>query len=220
MAYFKGDIRKCNYEIKWKKGNDILSTYAAVRGPVETKTNSTKVNKTSMDLPSHTLYLMLPATPEVLEYFRRYSKFYLNPLKEGDAPVCWSIDAIDTISTPGILEVAAVEDYIDNQQDDVEKGLADIWVEELPKEEENPIIIGDIFIKPKKSYDYKYNGEHNGIWKYDTRLPINAIISENEKVITLTWKTTYSGEFVLQYVDKKDDTIKYGEKTIVVESLF
>jgi hypothetical protein len=220
LAYFKGDIRKCNYEIKWKKGKDILSTYAAVRGPVETKTNSTKVNKTSMDLPSHTLYLMLPATPEVLEYFRRYSKFYLNPLKEGDTPVCWSVDATDTISTPGILEVTAVEDYIDNQQDDVKEGLADVWVEELPTEEENPIITGDIFIKPKKSYDYKYEGEYDGIWKYDTRLPINATINEDKKVITLTWKTTYPGEFVLHYVDKEDNTIKYGEKTIVVESLF
>ena len=219
LAYFKGDIRKCNYKIKWKKGDQVLSTYAAVRGPVETKINSTKANKTNMDLPSHTLQLMLPATPEVLEYFTRYNKFYLNPLKEGDIPVCWSIEATDTISTQGVLEVTASEDYIDNQQDDVKEGLANIWVEDLPVEPENPSIIGNVFIKPKKSYEYEYIGKEKGIWSYDTRLPID-ITTINDNKIVLTWKTTYTGEFVLQYLDTEDKNIKYGEKTIVVESLF
>jgi hypothetical protein len=115
LAYFKGDVRKCNYKINWMKNGEEFSTYAAVRGPVETKINSTNVNNTNVDLPSHTLYLMLPATKEVLEYFVRYSKFYLTPLKEGDAPVCWKVEATDTISTPGILEITAVEHYIDKQ---------------------------------------------------------------------------------------------------------
>ena len=39
VAYFRGDIRKCRYKISWKDGNEIKSTFAAVRGPVETKIN-------------------------------------------------------------------------------------------------------------------------------------------------------------------------------------
>lgn len=39
LAYFRGDIRKCSYEISWEDENGKHTTYAAVRGPVETKIN-------------------------------------------------------------------------------------------------------------------------------------------------------------------------------------
>lgn len=215
LAYFKGDIRKCSYEIKWcnENGNEF-STFAAVRGPVETKIDSININTSNMDIPNHTLHLLLPANKEVLEYFKRYSKFYLNPLKEGDTPVCWRVEATDTVSMPGILEVAAVEYYINEQEDNVEEGVVDAWSEEIP-EPQDSTIKGDIFIKPKKSYTYKYTGNEEGKWNYDTRLPIDAIV--NGKEITITWKTTYTGEFVLQYVGQG---ITIAGKTIVVESLF
>lgn len=214
LAYFKGDIRKCNYKINWIKNGKEFSTYAAVRGPVETKINSTNVNNTNMDLPSHTLYLMLPATKEVLEYFVRYSKFYLTPLKEGDTPVCWRVEAIDTISTSGILEVTAEEHYIDKQQDDLEKGLADVWSEDVSPQDSS--IEGPTFIKPKQTYEYQYKGSmpKQGEWKYETKLPIEANI--NDDIITITWKTTYSGEFVLQYMDKQDSMV-IAAKTIMVD---
>ena len=34
------------------------------------------------------------------------------PLKEGDSPVCWRVEATDTISMPGVLEITAYEYYI------------------------------------------------------------------------------------------------------------
>jgi hypothetical protein len=77
LAYFKGNIRKCNYEIKWKSGNEEFSTYAAIIGPSETKIEVTNKDSASFDLPNHSLKLMLPATTEVLAYFKRYSKFYI-----------------------------------------------------------------------------------------------------------------------------------------------
>lgn len=210
LAYFKGDIRKCNYEIKWYNGNgDEVSTFAAVRGPVETKIDSINIDRGNMDIPNHTLYLLLPANKEVLEYFKRYSKFYLNPLKEGDTPVCWRVEATDTISMPGVLEITAAEYYINEQKDNIEKGIVDAWGEEIPKPQDSEIK-GEVFIKPKKSYTYEYTGHKEGKWNYDTRLPIEAKI--NGKEITIVWKTTYTGEFVLQYADQG--------KTIVVESLF
>ena len=215
LAYFKGDIRKCSYEIKWRNENgNEFSTFAAVRGPVETKIDSININKSNMDIPNYTLHLLLPANKEVLEYFKRYSKFYLNPLKEGDIPICWRVEATDTVSMPGILEVAAAEYYINEQEDKVEKGIVDAWGEEIP-EPQDSTIKGDIFIKPKKSYTYKYTGNEEGKWNYDTRLPIDAIVNGQE--ITITWKTTYTGEFVLQYVGQG---ITIAGKTIVVESLF
>jgi hypothetical protein len=56
-----------------------------------------------MDIPNYSLNMMMPATAEILQYFKRYSKFYIQPLKEGDSPVCWRVEATDAISMPGIL---------------------------------------------------------------------------------------------------------------------
>ena len=205
LAYFKGDVRKCTYEIKWMADGEMLSTYAAIRGPVETKIDSTTASGTSLDTPNHSLQMLLPATPEVLAYFKRYSKFYI----QGDSPICWRVEATDSISMPGILQLNAYEYYSNEHTDNVEEGIVDAVGEEIPQPQD-ATIEGEIFIKPKKSYTYKYTGEDEATWSYDSRLPIEAHI--NNKEITIKWTTTYTGQFVLQYGTE--------EKTIVVESLF
>jgi hypothetical protein len=61
LAYFRGDIRKCTYEIAWadESGNHI--TYAAVRGPVETRINSSiKHHNIVVDSPNYTLSFIIP----------------------------------------------------------------------------------------------------------------------------------------------------------------
>lgn len=210
LAYFKGDIRKCNYEIKWKnEDNEECMTYATVRGPIETNITTTNKENYSMDVPNHSLSMMMPATAEVLKYFKRYSKFYIQPLKEGDQPICWRVEATDTISMPGVLEIIAYEYYSNDQKDDVEKGIVDAYGEEIPQPQDAEIE-GSIFIKPKTFETYRYTGNNEASWNYDTRLPIEA--SVNGKEITIKWVAAYSGQFVLTYGDYN--------KTIVVESLF
>ena len=211
LAYFKGNIRKCSYEIKWKDGENEFSTFAAVIGPSEASIDTTNKDSASIDLPNHSLKLMLPANEEVLKYFKRYSKFYIQPLKKGDSPVCWRVEATDTISMPGILEITAYEYYINEQTDNVEEGIVNAYSEKIPELQSNNIL-GDIFIKPKKFYTYKYIGEEEAEWSYisDSELPIETHI--NNKEITIKWKTSYTGQFVLKYGTE--------EKTIVVESLF
>ena len=211
LAYFKGDIRKCSYQITWKsETGEEYTAYAAVIGPSEQTIDTIKTEGISLDVPNHSLTMMLPATIEVLSYFKRYSKFYIKPLKEGDSPVCWRVEATDTISMPGILEISAYEYYINEQKDDVENGIVNAWGEKIP-EPQDITIEGEVFIKPKQSYIYKYTGEENAEWSVnDSRLPIK--IQPNGKEVTITWTTTYTGQFVLQYGTQ--------EKTIVVESLF
>lgn len=213
LAYFKGDIRKCSYQINWmNQENKICSTYAAITGPSESNIETTNKDSASIDLPNHSLKLMLPATKAVLEYFKRYAKFYIQPLKEGDSPICWRVEATDTISMPGIIELTAYEYYINEQTDNISEGIVDAWGEKIP-ELQSDIIKGEVFIKPKKAYTYKYLGEENAEWSLnnnDPRLPIETHI--NDKEITIKWTTSYTGQFVLQYGKEK--------KTIVVESLF
>jgi len=78
LAYFRGEIRRCDYTIAWKDGEgNVHSTYAAIRGPVETKINYIQKHSISIDTPNHSLNIYMPKTKYTLEYFKRYAKFYL-----------------------------------------------------------------------------------------------------------------------------------------------
>lgn len=77
LAYFRGDIRKCTYEIAWEDEDGLHSTYAAVRGPVETKINFIQKHGISVDTPNHSLSILMPKNEDTLNYFKRYKKFYL-----------------------------------------------------------------------------------------------------------------------------------------------
>ena len=76
--------------------------------------------------------------------------------------------------------------------------------------EDTDMIKGKTFIKPKMTEQYEYVGNEMSTWKFDNKLPIEVEI--NDKIITITWQKTYSGQFELSYGD--------SVKTIVVESLF
>ena len=216
LAYFRGDIRKCSYEISWEDENGKHSSYAAIRGPVETRINYIQKHGISVDTPNLSLNILMPRNEETLKYFKRYQKFYLQDI-ETDAPqICWRVEAIDWISTPGILEVSAVEYYANEIEDDIDNGIVGglIVKPENPNTEQiEETIIGETFIKPKKEYEYYFNGNTILDWKIDKKYPVIIEIDNfNSKQIKLKWDSTYSGQFDLFYGDYK--------KTIVVESLF
>lgn len=200
LAYFKGDIRKCSYEIKWEDEGEKYSTYVALVGPSEKKIDSAIKEDISFDFPNYTLHFYMPNNDYTFKYFTRYAKFYLQ-----DQPTCWRIEAVDSITMPGILEVYASEYYANEHED--EDGIVGSLITD-PIDQND--IKGPIFIKPKKTYEYTYEGAATGNWSWDKTLPIKAEIKD--KQITIKWDSTYSGQFDLFFGDIK--------KTIVIESLF
>ena len=218
LAYFRGDIRKCSYQIVWiDEQNEEHKTYAAIRGPVETKINYIQKHTISLDEPNYSLNILMPLTDESLNYFKRYNKFYL---QNDDKKVCWRVEAVDWISTPGILEITAVEYYANKSEDDIENGLVGALIAKKidPNEGDlTQIISGETFIKPKKEYSYICNKIiPEGKWSFDKNYPIEIVnITRNAKgksVITIKWNSSYTGQFELSFGQFK--------KTIVVESLF
>ena len=207
LAYFKGDIRRCRYDIQWQDENGLHHTKAAVRGPVETRIDYIQKHEISIDNPNYSLHLLVPYNEENKKFFKRYTKFYLQ-----NDDVCWRIEATDYYSTPGIITIDAVEYYANDHADDIENGLVGALIEE-PKDpnKQKLDIIGDTFIKPKTTHTYEFIGDYeDGHWIYDKKLPLR--LCANGKKITLKWTSSYSGQFTLEYGPIK--------KTIVVESLF
>ena len=213
-AYFRGDIRKCRYQISWKDGNETKSTFAAVRGPVETKIDYIQKHGVSIDTPNYSLNILMPLNDDTLKQFKRYSKFYLQNII-GSEKVCWRVEAVDSTSTPGILEVVAMEYYANETQDDIENGIVNGLVEEV-KPAEVKEIVGPTFIKPKVTYEYIFNPEgkekNNKIqWSIIGNPPVE-IKQIDDITIELKWTASFCGQFELVCDQYK--------KTIVVESLF
>lgn len=205
LAYFKGDIRRCKHKIGWRDENgQIHSVFAAVRGPVESKINFIQKGGNSVDEPNHSLSILIPLTEETQKYFVRYGKFYLQTLDSVDKSTCWRVEATDHISLDGVLEITAVEHYINESTDDLENGIVNGLIE-LPLETS---IIGDSFISPKMQYEYIGNSQN---WNIESDYEIETQITPDGHLLLL-WPHNYSGEFI----------IKNGEdsKTITVNSLF
>ena len=210
LAYFRGDIRKCNYKAKWDLNGKVYETWMAIRGPVETKINFIQKNGISIDNPNHSLNILMPKTKETVEYFKRYSKFYIGDSDDATdvESVCWRVEATDQVSMPGILEINAVEYFSNEFTDDLEKGIANITPEK-PEIIES-LIEGPSSIKPKTSYIFNYLGDKEAKWIVDSKYPMD--IKVHDKTVEVTWLKTFSGKF----------TISFGEtsREIIVESLF
>lgn len=202
QSYFRGNIRRCTHKISWLDENkQEQSTYVALRGPVEQSLDNSTKHAISVDSPNYTLSMLIPNNENTKKYFVRYSKFYLQ-----NSNMCWRVEAVDDITSPGVIEVYAKE-YFANDQEDA-NGVVGSLIEtpQFPDSE----IEGETFIKTKRTYTYTYKGKQSGEWQIDKKYPIEYEI--NEKSITLKWTASYNGQFDLSFGNEV--------KTIVVESLF
>ena len=212
LAYFRGEIRKCTYEITWIDEGQQYSTYAAIRGPVETKINYIQKHGISVDTPNHSLFIRMPSNEYTLKQFQRYSKFYLQDIEIENTKVCWRVEATDSISVPGILEITAVEYYANETEDDLENGVVGGLIVQPINPNPDSVeqtIKGETFIKPKKVYEYQFIGTQQGEWSVDKK---GISLESNGKQVKIKWLSNYSGQFDLTYGD--------FTKTIIVESLF
>lgn len=228
IAYFRGEIRRCDYEINWLDDNgEEQSTFAYVRGPVETKINYIQKHGISVDEPNYSLHIMMPRNDKTMHQFVRYSKFYLKSADSPDDEICWRVEATDSISTQGILELTAVEYYANESEDDIENGLVKAYVKKNVEPEIDPEldIVGPTFIKPKVEVEYIVETTpDNGQWYfYEPNKPVKLAPYTTEgghPAVKVQWMSSQSGQFTLWFGSKNTGHEKNFSKTIVVESLF
>lgn len=212
-AYFRGEIRRCRYKIKFKdEDGNICYTYAAIRGPVETQIDSIQKNQERIDKPNLSLNILMPRNEVTIKAFDRYKEFILDGR-------CWKVKAVDpismTIDRQGVLEVNAQEDYINEVTDDEINEIKDGLVVEPDEPTPNSEINGETFIKPAIPEIYSVDMD-GGTWCIrENNVPVD-IEPINNKSVQVMWKKMTSGQFTLVWNNGSDTY----EKVIVVESLF
>ena len=212
-AYFRGEIRRCRYKIKFKdEDGNICYTYAAIRGPVETQIDSIQKNQERIDKPNLSLNILMPRNEVTVKAFDRYKEFILDGR-------CWKVKAVDpismTVDRQGVLEVNAQEDYINEVTDDEINEIKDGLVVEPEEPTPNSEINGETFIKPAIPEIYSVDMD-GGTWCIrENNVPVDIEPIDN-KSVQVTWEKMTSGQFTLVWNNGSDTY----EKVIVVESLF
>lgn len=211
-AYFRAEIRRCKYQIKWidQDSNTEVSTWCYVRGPVETKINFIQKSGISVDTPNWTLELYMPATQDNIEKFKdRYSRFIFDDK-------AWEVQVTDSISMEGVLQVIALENYVNETLDSLEEDIDGYFkvVPVVPETGTEEGIIGETFIKP--GFAAEYSGiEAGGEWSVlETNRPVT--LTRSDSGVSILWNSMTSGQFTLQYIVNGETY----QKVIVVESLF
>ena len=212
-AYFRGEIRRCRYKIKFKdEDGNVCYTYAAIRGPVETQIESIQKNQERIDKPNLSLNILLPRNEVTIKAFDRYKEFILDGR-------CWKVKAVDPISMAidrqGVLEINAQEDYINEVTDDEVNEIKDGLVFEPEEPTPNSEIVGETFIKPAIPEIYSVDID-GGTWCVrENNVPV-LLEPIDSKSVQVTWKKMTSGQFTLVWNGGSETY----EKVIVVESLF
>ena len=198
-SYFRGELRRCKYEIDAGNGN-IIKAY--VRGPVETTIQWFQKGGIEYNEPNYTLQVMRPATEQNLEFFHRFAKVKV----KGKT---WEVQAIDDFSVDGILEVT-LKEFFENKFEE----FADVVPEIVETDTSVPHIEGADFVEPYSTVVYKNMLCEGGEWAINNNRA--RIIAQDANSVTLEILTGRRGQFTLRYSIEGLDPI---DKIITVESL-
>lgn len=207
-AYFRANLRRCRHEVLLKNGSKY---WAYIRGPVEQSILWGQSSNNYYNKLNYSLIMYITKNDETQEIFKRFSK-----IKIDNKP--WEIQAVDSISTPGILEVSLKETYTNTIEDNVEKIIEEI---EKPKEEEpeapNEIYIsGDSLVYPYDSKTYEIqNYFGKGVWQITNvsrKNMLKTTVTNNQIQIDIL--TGKSGSFTLEYLDDNNFLIAALDITI------
>lgn len=200
-AYFRAEIRRCDDTVEI----DGKSYYAYVRGPEQLSIEWRKGNYEMFNKENYTLMMYITKDAVTEDYFHRFTR-----IKIKDKP--WEIQAVDSITSEGIIKVALKETYQNTIEDQVVK----------EEEEKKPIqpIVRNIYIDGPQTvnpYDivkYTIKGIAGGTWSVDNEKI--KIVSSDDTLVKLNINTGRSGKFKLIYTLQNEEQIQLN---VEIESL-
>lgn len=198
-AYFRADIRRCRYELILGNGSKY---WVYARGPVEQSVVWAQSQGNYANKLNHSLVIYVTQNEETLKYFKRFKKIMINGQP-------WEVQATDSISTPGIIEMTLKETYNNTIEQNIEKAVEEAMKEEeIPTQDTKaPYIYGAAEVYPYDTRQYtlkNYSGTA-GTWvvKNESRKNMIKLLSSIEGGIELSVLTGKSGSFTLAYEENE-----------------
>lgn len=180
-AYFRAEIRKCDYEIKVNdKKYKVYISGPDASAIVWNKTKSIEWNDLNYSL---TMYITKDKNTEA--FFHRFAKVEIN-----EKP--WEVQAVDSISQDGIIIVALKETYENSIKKAVEKEKVDTYVDLT-----QPYIKGPETVYPYDVVTYYIKNAAGG--EFVAEGSGFEIASQDAESIKLDIVTGKSGSFTLKY---------------------
>lgn len=180
-AYFRAEIRKCDYEIK--VNDKKYKVY--IGGPDESAIIWNKVKKIEWNDLNYSLTMYITKDKNTEEFFHRFTKVEINKR-------LWEVQAVDTMSQDGIIIVALKETYENSIEKAVEKEKVDTYVDLT-----QPYIKGPDTVYPYDVVTYYIKNAAGG--EFVAEGSGFEIASQDAEHIKLGIVTGKSGSFTLKY---------------------
>lgn len=200
-AYFRASIRRCKYTVEI--GDNNYKVY--LRGPNNTDEiwKGTRIKYNELN---YNALMYITKNEETLDYFKRFAvvKIDGNP---------WEVQAVDSISTEGIIEIALKETFKNTIEEEIEKER---------NEEEEPMIPSSIQINgytivyPYDELQYNIVGITGGEWSVSDPKKAKIVGLNREDIVNVEIITGRSGNFDLIYIK---DNSEITRLQITIESL-
>ena len=192
-AYFRADIRRCRYEVTLDNGHKY---WIYIRGPVEQQILWSQASGNYYNKLNYTLLMYIPLNEETQQYFHRFNKVNI-----GGRP--WEVQAIDDISTPGIIQVSLKEAYSNTIETDINKAVEDSINIDIVDEKEETYIHGPSEVYPydSKVYELKNYQWKAGTWSIEneSRSKMVDLTDMDDNKVSVNIITGRSGSFTLVY---------------------
>jgi hypothetical protein len=210
-AYFRADIRRCRYQLTLGNGSNY---WVYVRGPVEQSIIWSQSSGNYFNKLNNTLIIYVQQNEETLKYFSRFKKVIINGQP-------WEVQATDSISTPGIIEMTLKETYNNTIETNIEKAVEQaVKKEEIEEESTNePYIYGAEEAYPYDVKIYEIRNTSGGRWVIwnESRSNLVKLKNQNENQVEVHIITGKSGTFTLGY--EKESGELFATLDIQIKSL-
>lgn len=199
-AYFRAEIRNCDYTVDI---NGVSYKVFARKNNLNEIPWNTAKNKSWNDL-DYVLEMYITKDENTQSYFQRF-----NTIKINNKP--WEVQAVDDVSTKGIIIVLLKEYYMNSIEEAIEQEKQE---EKVEIDTTIPHIEGDLVVYPYDIKTYSIQGVSGGIWDINSSKVI--IKSQSETEVTIEVISGRSGKFELRYKRENEDDIVLN---ITIESL-
>ena len=192
-AYFRADIRRCRYQLTLGNGSNY---WAYVRGPVEQSIIWMQTKGNYFNQLNNTLVMYITQNEETLKYFHRFKRVMIN-----NQP--WEVQSVDSLSTPGILEVALKETYNNSIETNIQKVIENVtkddYVEESSSFETYVSGLTTVYPYDVKTYTLKNYSGKLGTWRVlnESKKNIVKLNPLNDNQVEVQIITGKSGNFTL-----------------------